>query len=113
MSGKIPKVRRHRLQARIFAALGDETRLLLVLKLGAGQPQSIARLTEGSHLTRQAVTKHLRVLEEAGLVRGEWAGREYRYELEPEPFQDIEEYLAWVSKQWDQALLRLKGFVEK
>ncbi len=46
-------------------------------------------------------------------LRGEWAGREYRYELEPEPFQDIEEYLAWVSKQWDQALLRLKGFVEK
>jgi hypothetical protein len=55
-------------QARVFAALGDQTRLLLVTKLADGQPYSIAQLTEGSRLTRQAVTKHPRVLERVGRV---------------------------------------------
>src|SRR6266446_2475484 len=95
-----------------FAALGDETRLLLVTRLCGGQPRSISQLTAGSKLTRQAITKHLRVLESAGIVRGIRRGRESRFEFDPEPIGDIKEYLDLVSEQWDQALARLKSFVE-
>ena len=98
--------------APVFAALGDETRLSLVAKLSHGQPQSISQLTEGSSLTRQAVTKHLRVLEGVGLVRSNPSGRENLFELDTRPFKDINEYLEFVSGQWDQALSRLKSFVE-
>jgi DNA-binding transcriptional ArsR family regulator len=101
-----------RAHAPVFAALGDPTRLSLVAKLSAGQPCSISRLTEGSRLTRQAITKHLRVLESAGIVHGVRAGRESRYELDPKPLEDIRQYLNRVSEQWDQALTRLKVFVE-
>ncbi|MEO7720052.1 MAG: metalloregulator ArsR/SmtB family transcription factor [Capsulimonas sp.] len=99
-------------RAAIFAALGDETRLSLVAKLCGGQPYSISRLTEGSHITRQAVTKHLRVLEEVGLVRSMRAGRESLFEFNPEPMEEVKEYLDLVSKQWDNALSRLKAFLE-
>jgi DNA-binding transcriptional ArsR family regulator len=99
-------------QALEFAALGDATRLKLVARLAHGEAQSIAHLTRGSRLTRQAITKHLRVLERAGLVRCTRAGRERRFALDPHPFRDMEEYLGHVSRQWDQALLRLKAFVE-
>ena len=98
--------------ALIFAALGDATRLSLVVKLCGGQPRSISQLTAGSKLTRQAITKHLRVLESAGIVRGIRRGRESRFEFDPEPIGDIKEYLDLVSEQWDQALARLKSFVE-
>jgi DNA-binding transcriptional ArsR family regulator len=97
----------------VFAALGDETRLLIIARLSDGRPCSIAQLTLGSELTRQAVTKHLRVLENARLVRGVRAGRESRFELDPQPLADAREYLAGVSGQWDQALDRLKAFVER
>lgn len=100
-------------QALAFAALGDETRLALVCRLARGEPQSIAHLTRGSRLTRQAITKHLRVLERAGLVRCTRAGRESRFALDPRPFRNMEEYLGFVSRQWDQALTRLKAFVEE
>jgi DNA-binding transcriptional ArsR family regulator len=99
-------------QAPIFAALGDETRLLLVTKLADGRPHSIARLTSGSRLTRQAITKHLRVLEDAGLVRCSRTGRESLFQLDPHPFTDMRDYLDFVSRQWDEALARLKVFVE-
>jgi DNA-binding transcriptional ArsR family regulator len=99
-------------RAPVFAALGDETRLLLVAKLCAGQPFSISQLTEGSRLTRQAITKHLRVLESVGIVRGIHAGRESRFEFNPKPMGELREYLDFVSEQWDQALSRLKSFVE-
>ena len=99
--------------AVVFAALGDATRLALVLKLSGGQPQSISQLTKGSKLTRQAITKHLRVLESAGLVRGVQAGRENRFEFNAEPITDLREYLDFVSEQWDRALRRLKVFVER
>jgi DNA-binding transcriptional ArsR family regulator len=69
-------------------------------------------LTEGSRLTRQAITKHLRVLERAKLVHGVRAGRESRFEFDPEPISEIKKYLDLVSGQWDQALSRLKSFVE-
>lgn len=99
--------------AALFAALGDETRLALVRKLSAGDAASIAQLTHGSRLTRQAVTKHLRVLERAGLVRCARQGRESRYTLDPRPLLTLYEFLGKVSTQWKQALLRLQSMVEK
>jgi DNA-binding transcriptional ArsR family regulator len=101
----------------VFAALGDETRLALVAKLCSGQPRSISQLTNsqltrGSRLTRQAITKHLRVLERAGIVHSVRAGRESRFQFDPRPIAGIREYLDFVSEQWDQALARLKSFVE-
>lgn len=98
--------------APVFAALGDETRLSLVRQLSAGEPQSITRLAEGSRLTRQAVTKHLKVLENAGLVRSVRSGRKSLCALNPRPLRDLREYLDAVSSQWDEALSRLKAFVE-
>ena len=99
--------------APVFAALGDETRLALVVKLAHGEAHSISQLTEGSKLTRQAVTKHLRILERAGMVRCRRAGRESLFELDPKPIEELREYLEYVSGQWDQALARLKAFVEQ
>jgi DNA-binding transcriptional ArsR family regulator len=98
--------------ASVFAALGDETRLSLVAKLCRGRPRSISQLTEGSKLTRQAITKHLRVLERAEIVHSVRTGRESLFELDPEPMEEIRKYLDLVSAQWDQALGRLKSFVE-
>jgi DNA-binding transcriptional ArsR family regulator len=100
-------------RAAIFAALGDETRLLLVAKLCGGQPYSISQLTRDSRLTRQAITKHLRVLERVGLVHSVRRGRESRFEFDPQPIVGIREYLEFVSEQWVQALSRLKSFVEE
>ena len=104
-----------RLQAHaaIFAALGDGTRLLLVTKLADGRPYSISQLTRGSKLTRQAITKHLRVLKRAGIVHSARAGRERRFAFNPQPIQEMKQYLERVSEQWDDALGRLKAFVEK
>jgi DNA-binding transcriptional ArsR family regulator len=99
-------------RAPVFAALGDGTRLSLVAKLCGGQPYSISQLTKGSKLTRQAITKHLRVLKNAGLVRNIRAGRESRFEFDPKPVEELRKYLDFVSAQWDQALTRLKSFVE-
>lgn len=96
-----------------FAALGDETRLLLVKKLCQGEPLSITQLTERSGLTRQAITKHLRVLEGAGMVRGVRAGRESLFEFDPEPMDAMKEFLEGVSAKWDRTLERLKKFVEE
>ena len=97
----------------MFAALGDETRLTVLTKLCSGEPHSIARLTQGTKLSRQAVTKHLRVLEAAGVVRSVRAGRESLFALEPRPLADAQDYLLGVSAQWDEALARLKSFVEE
>jgi DNA-binding transcriptional ArsR family regulator len=102
-----------RARATVFAALGDETRLALVTKLSRQGPHSIAQLTEGSGVSRQAITKHLRVLEEAGIVHGAQMGRENRFAFDPRPITGIREYLDLVSVQWDQALAQLKSFVEE
>jgi DNA-binding transcriptional ArsR family regulator len=99
--------------APVFAALGDETRLSLVSKLAGGTPLSITQLTEGSARTRQAITKHLKVLEGAGLVRGIRVGREQRFAFDPAPMTDLRAYLDIVASQWDDALGRLKAFVEE
>src|ERR1700730_6313756 len=98
--------------APVFAALGDETRLSLVAKLCRGPRCSISQLTEGSKLTRQAITKHLRVLERAGVVHSVRRGRQSLFKFDPQPITGIKQYLDLVSEQWDQALSRLKAFVE-
>jgi len=104
---------RRREQAQVFAALGDQTRLALVMKLADGHGHSISRLTRGTRLTRQAVTKHLRVLEGAGMVRSARAGRESVFEFNPRPLIGLKEYLDRVSGEWDQALARLRDLVER
>ena len=101
-----------RAQASIFAALGDRTRLRLVRTLAGGRSHSISELTEGFTLTRQAVTKHLRILESAGLVEAERQGREIRFEFRPGPMDSARKYLEEVTQQWSNALDRLKAFVE-
>ena len=104
--------RRTAAAAPVFAALGDETRLALVARLGAGGPLSIAQLTEGSDVTRQAITKHLNVLADAGLVRDSWQGRERIWEFDVQRLDDARRYIDEISEQWNRALLRLKSFVE-
>lgn len=111
MSRKPPRTR-SRTHAPVFAALGDATRLSLVAALSGGERHSIAQLTEGSRLTRQAITKHLRVLQHAGVVRCMRRGRESLFALEPKPVKAAIGYLESVSERWDQALERLKSFVE-
>ncbi|XBH11745.1 helix-turn-helix domain-containing protein [Edaphobacter paludis] len=92
--------------------MGDETRLSLIIKLCDGQPHSISQLTQNSSLSRQAITKHLRVLENVGIVRGVRSGRESLFEFNPAPLEEMKHYLNQVSGQWEQALARLKSFVE-
>lgn len=99
--------------APIFAALGDRTRLALITRLGDGRPRSISVLSADTALTRQAITKHLHVLEDAGLVRSTRTGRESQFELRPESITQMREYLDEVSRQWDEALARLRSFVER
>jgi DNA-binding transcriptional ArsR family regulator len=99
--------------APVFAALGDETRLAIVQRLCAAGPRSISGLTEGSAVTRQAITKHLHVLAGAGLVRGVRRGRERIWELDSRRLDDAQRYLAEISKHWDAALESLRKFVEE
>jgi DNA-binding transcriptional ArsR family regulator len=96
----------------IFAALGDETRLRLIAALCAGGALSIAQLTAGTAITRQAVTKHLHVLAQAGLVHDVKRGRERRWAFEPSKVEQARRSLEAISRQWDQKLARLKAYVE-
>lgn len=97
----------------VFAALGDETRLELVSRLGDGGRHSITELCEGLELTRQGVTKHLEVLREAGIVDRKRVGRESRFAIRPKAIHGAREYLTRVSAQWDQAISRLRSLVEE
>ncbi len=99
--------------AVLFAALGDPTRLALVTRLCDDGPASIARLTEGSTVTRQAVTKHLRVLQRAGIVTATRAGRETQWRLEQRRLREARRQLDHIAAQWDVALARLRAFVEE
>lgn len=99
--------------APLFAALGDPTRLSLVAKLIDRKPHSISTLTEGNKITRQAITKHLTVLEDVGLVSKVKDGRESLYELNTKPMQSLQEFLDVISSEWDQALQNLKKLVEE
>ena len=99
--------------APAFAALGDATRLRIVARLCDGGPASIARLTAGTDVSRQAITKHLRALEDAGLVQSSRAGRERIWELRTRRLAEIRRHLEQISGQWDQALARLRALVER
>lgn len=98
--------------APVFAALGHEMRLRIVARLCSGGAMSISRLTEGTDMTRQAVTKHLQVLAEAGLVQDVKRGRERLWQFEADRLQEARESLDAIAAQWDQALQRLKRMVE-
>jgi DNA-binding transcriptional ArsR family regulator len=97
----------------VFAALADETRLRLVARLCEDGPSSIARLADGAGVTRQAITKHLHVMEEAGLVHATRRGRENVFALEPRRLAEAKRCLDAISEQWDLALERLRDFVER
>ena len=98
--------------AQVFAALGDRTRLSLLVKLSDGGARSIAALSTDTALTRQAITKHLHVLQDAGLVASSRVGRESRFAARRETIDEARAYLDGVSRQWDDTLGRLKAFVE-
>lgn len=98
--------------APVFAALGDETRLRLVARLCDEGPQSITKLTDGFDVTRQAVTKHLRVLEDAGVVRGSREGRESVWQIDPRRLEAARRSLDLISARWDSAIERLRTMVE-
>ena len=98
--------------APVFAALGDSTRLRLVARLCDDGPLSIAHLSEGAPVTRQAITKHLNTLGNVGLVRHARRGREQVWELERKRLEKARAYLDRVAAQWDAAAARLKAFVE-
>jgi len=98
--------------APVFAALGDEVRLRLVARLGQEGPLSITKLTDGTRVTRQAVSKHLCVLAGAGLARSAPRGREVLWRLQPEPLDEVRRSLDLISRRWDEALDRLKAAVE-
>jgi DNA-binding transcriptional ArsR family regulator len=98
--------------APVFAALGDATRLSLLSRLCGGDPQSIAQLTRGTGLTRQGVSKHLAILEQAGVIAGERVGRECRYAVRPAVLTEASHYLDRASRQWDDAIGRLKLLAE-
>ncbi len=98
--------------APLFAALGDELRLKLVSRLCTEGPLSISKLTEGSDVSRQAVTKHLRVLESAGIAHSNRDGRENVWILEPRSLEQARRHLDVISQQWDHALRRLQALVE-
>jgi DNA-binding transcriptional ArsR family regulator len=99
--------------APLFAALGDTTRLGLVRRLSAEGPLSITRLSDGSGITRQAITRHLHALGKVGLVRDSKEGREHVFSLDLKRLEIARQYLEHVSAQWDAAAARLKAFVEQ
>jgi DNA-binding transcriptional ArsR family regulator len=99
--------------APLFAALGDRSRLRLVARLCADGPQSISRLARGASVSRQAITKHLRALEAAGLARSSRAGRERIWELRIARLAEVSGYLERISREWDAAIGRLRAIVER
>ncbi len=99
--------------APVFAALGDETRLRIITRLCADGPLSIARLTDGATISRQAVTKHLHALSKARLVRSERTGREHVWSVETARLAEVHRYLGEISARWDEALGRLQALVEE
>lgn len=98
--------------APVFAALGDSVRLAIVTQLCAGGPLPTIRLKQRTDLSRQAITKHLRILEEAGLVSSDRVGRDRAWRIEPHQLARTRDYLERISAQWDARLERLRAFVE-
>lgn len=98
--------------AAVFAALGDSTRIGIVVRLSTAGPLSITRLAEGAGVSRQAVTKHLHALASAGLLRDRPRGRERIWELDPEQLDAARSCLEQISLRWDAAIERLRALVE-
>jgi DNA-binding transcriptional ArsR family regulator len=98
--------------APLFAALGDATRLQIVVRLSQGGPQSASRLAEGSGVSRQAVSKHLSVLTEARIARSERRGRERLWQIESGQLSVATRYLERISQRWDETLARMKASIE-
>jgi DNA-binding transcriptional ArsR family regulator len=117
MSTPDPRAGAHAARARaaapLFAALGDETRLQMLMRLAASGPESIAQMSAKSPVSRQAITKHLQVLEQAGFVVGERRGRERIWRIQARRFAEVHAHLERLSAQWDQALERLRAFVDE
>ena len=103
---------RARAAAPVFAALGDPVRLGMVVRLCSEGPLSTIRLMEGTGVTRQAVSKHLRLLEDVGLLESARAGRDREWQIETRKLEDLRETLARLSAQWDARIERLRAFVE-
>lgn len=104
---------REQMAADLFFALGDRTRLSVVRKLGSGGALSATALSDGAQVTRQAIVKHLQVLEGAGLVTHEKHGREVLYALEPQRLDEARLFLDGISASWDRAIARLRQIVEE
>jgi len=103
---------RRRSSAKLFAVLGDETRLRLIARLCARGPLSVRELTVGTRITRQAITKHLRFMERSGLAHCHRQGRESLWQIDRRKFQDAQRSLDQISAQWNKALGRLQAMVE-
>lgn len=99
--------------AHVFFALGDRTRLRLIAVLCAGGAFSIAQLTANTQITRQAVTRHLQVLADAGLVRDLKVGRERLWQFDPAQLEEARRSLEVIGRQWEQALGKLKAAMER
>jgi DNA-binding transcriptional ArsR family regulator len=112
-------MRNSRVEARVaeaaplFAALGDPTRLALLQRLSADGPASISILADRFAMTRQGVTKHLHVLAAAGLIEGSRQGREHVWTLNPTRLAEGRRWLERIARRWDDALVRLKGHLER
>jgi DNA-binding transcriptional ArsR family regulator len=98
--------------APVFAALGDPMRLAIVAQLCAGGPLPTIQLKARTEISRQAITKHLRILEEAGLVKSDRVGRDRAWRIEPHQLARTRDYLERISAQWDARIERLRAFVE-
>ncbi len=105
--------RTDRAAASLFFALGDVTRLAVVRRLATAGALTATALADGAPVTRQAIVKHLQVLEEAGLVSAERQGREVRYSLETAQLAEAQRFIAGISAGWDRAIERLKDLVEE
>lgn len=112
MSAKRPELRL-KAAAPIFAALGDETRLRLVIFLSAAGPSSTAVLTAHVDVTRQAVAKHLRVMKEAGLVTSVYQGRDSVWQIESSQLEEAQRCIELITSRWDEAIDRLRAMVEE
>jgi len=97
----------------VFAAVADSTRRGLLERLREGKSLSLNELAGQLPISRQAVTKHLRVLEGAGLIEHEWRGRERLHRLKPEPLQQLDDWLAPYAAAWDRRLARLSRHLKE
>ena len=97
----------------LFGALGDPVRMQIVARLCGRGPLSIARIAKGARISRQGMTKHLHVLESAGLLAASKRGREQIWQIKPEALAEAQHSLGLIASQWEGALNRLKAFVER